>query len=846
MSARSRLVDIPPVPPVLGSGGPTLSLTDVEATQRLHDVGPNELPRARGPHVGRRIVRNLLNYFAILLWIAAVLAFFARLPELGIAIIVVILLNAVFAFLQEGRADRAAEALRALVPRRAKVFRGNCLVERDVRDLVPDDIVLLEAGDRIPVDGTVLESTECSIDASMLTGESRPIHVSVGEAVFSGTFAVSGSAVLIATHTGKHTRIAELSRLATSSHRPPTPLEIELQRVVRIIAAIAIGIGVLFLAVTLLLGNPPSEAFVFGVGVMVALVPEALLPTVTLTLALGAQRMARSNVLIRDLEAVETLGSVTYICTDKTGTLTKNQMNVVQTWTPNGDELALIRAALLASTANQDTPGEPMEIALDRHANTLHTSHSLEHTRTPVRKLFPFDSTRRRMSAALDGVVVTKGAPDAVFAACPPAPAAEDVVLRWAQRGLRVLAVAQRPITALPIDADSAERELELLGLIAFEDPPRDGVVEAIAQCRASGINIAMLTGDHPETARAIADEIGLRDLNDPVLIGDELPVDDESLGAILDQPGIVISRITPEGKLRVANTLRARGHVVAMTGDGVNDAPALHVANVGVAMGQAGTDVARESADIVLLDNHFASIVSGIALGRSTYVNIRRFLTYHLTGNVAELTPFVVWAVSGGSIPLALGVLQILAIDIGTDTWAATALGAERGTQRIDQTHPVRGHIMGRDVLIRAFGVLGPVTALCSMCAFFATFAVVGWRPGDVFPMGTVLLAASGATYLTVVCAQAANGFACRSTSRWAGALGWTTNPYLIPATIASLAFAIGLVMIPPIASIFGQTTPLAIGWLIAVITPFVLIAVDSATKRVRISFVQPHNAPP
>jgi magnesium-transporting ATPase (P-type) len=319
------------------------------------------------------------------------------------------------------------------------------------------------------------------------------------------------------------------------------------------------------------------------------------------------------------------------------------------------------------------------------------------------------------------------------------------------------------------------------------------------------------------------------------VLIGADLPEDDGELGEVLDHDGIVIARVSPENKLRIARALRARGHVVAMTGDGVNDAPALHEADIGIAMGLSGTDVAREAADLVLLDDHFASIVAGIEQGRATYVNLRRFLTYHLTDNVAELTPFVVWMVSGGRFPLALGVLQILAIDIGTDTLSAVALGAEPPSDHLIDGPPVGGRLMNATVVRRAFGWLGPTISAMSMLAFVVSLLAVGWGPGEPWPDTHGIAAASGAAFLTVVFAQKANASACRSSTLRPGQLGWTTNRMLLWTGVAELAFAMAVVFIDPIAHRLEQANPPLWGWVVAVASMPVVLAVDALDKHLR-----------
>jgi magnesium-transporting ATPase (P-type) len=376
---------------------------------------------------------------------------------------------------------------------------------------------------------------------------------------------------------------------------------------------------------------------------------------------------------------------------------------------------------------------------------------------------------------------------------------------------------------------------LRLLGLVALQDPPRDDVSESLQACRTAGVKVAMVTGDHPATATAIADEVGLRFPDSPVLSGTDLPEDQPQLAALIDHDGVVIARVSPEDKLRIARALRSRGHVVAMTGDGVNDAPALHESDIGVAMGLSGTDVARAAADLVLLDDSFAGIVAGIEQGRATFVNIRRFLTYHLTDNVAELAPFLVWALSGGYFPLALGVLQIIALDLGTDTLSAVALGAEPPAQHLLEGPPVHGRLMNRTVLRRAFGLLGPLEAVLSLAAFVVSLLALGWRPGDPFPTGHALAAASGAAFITVVLAQTANVFACRSSSRWPGALGWFTNRLLVPAALIGLAISLLELWVPPVARLLGQWNPPLWGWVVALASMPVLLGVDALDKRLR-----------
>jgi magnesium-transporting ATPase (P-type) len=842
-------------------------LTSAEALRRLTNDGPNELPAPRRPSALKRFAKQLVHFFALMLWVAGGLALVARLPQLGVAIFIVILLNALFAFVQESRAGRAAERLRSLLPRRVTVRRDGRRVEVDTREVVCGDVLLLDSGDRVPADATAIAAHAVLVDTSLLTGESEPTTLERGGTLFAGTFVVEGTCDALVTATGAATRLAGIARLTTTTAAPTSPLTVELQRVVRTIAAIALGVGASFFALALLIGNPASEGLIFAIGVTVALVPEALLPTVTLSLAWGAEQMAKRQVLVRNLEAVETLGSTTFICTDKTGTLTRNQMTVVQAWTPTGAAVAsdpgydptgsvvlsdpaartdmerLARAGTRCSNGYSfevdgvwQAHGDPMEAAIDVFARRLGIDTDAERSNLSVDARFPFDPRRRRMAVVTAGQVLVKGAPDAVLPLCDGTDGAATALTALMDRGLRVIAVAGKHVgDDVPVTAADAERDLQLYGLLALEDPPRADVHEAIEACRRAGIKVAMITGDHPSTAAAIATEVGLRPADGMVLSGHDLPDDEAVLGALLDRDGVVVARVSPEDKLRIARALRARGHVLAMTGDGVNDGPALHEADIGIAMGASGTDVAREASDLVLLDDHFGSIVAGVEQGRSTFLNIRRFLTYHLTDNVAEVTPFIAWVLSGGRFPLALGVLQILALDIGTDTLSAVALGAEPPAPHVLERPPVSGHLLNRTVLHRAFGVLGPTEAAVSMAAFVISFVAAGWRPGDAFPGGDVAAAASGAAFMAVVFGQLANAFACRSSTRWAGALHIRTNPLLLVGVSIGLAISLSALLIPPIADQLEHANPPLAGWVTALGAAVAVVAVDAVDKRLR-----------
>ncbi|MCC6174930.1 MAG: cation-transporting P-type ATPase [Chloroflexi bacterium] len=842
-------------------------LTAVEAAVRLRRMGPNVLPVVAPPPAWRTLLGHMVHFFALMLWVAGALAFVAGMPQLGASIFLIVLINGVFAFAQEHRAERAADRLRTLLPYRVTVLRDGAPCDIDAHDLVVDDVVVLGAGDRVSADLRLIEAHTLALDTSTLTGESVAATPDVGEIVFAGTFVVEGEGLAVVTATGPATRLAGIARLTQAGLRPRSPLARELDRLVRIVASVAVGVGVAFFGVAILLGLPLGDGFLFAIGVAVALTPEGLLPTVTLSLALGAQRMAARRALVRRLESVETLGSTTFICTDKTGTLTCNDMAVVEVWTPvgrvalephgydptamvllDGERLPAVRMLALAAgrcsrgrTVLRDgrwvAQGDPMEAALDVLARRLAVDLAASERAEPVTRRLPFDPRRRRMSVAAGGQLLVKGAPDAILPRCRAVDRAHAALVEMTERGLRVLAIAVRRLddVSTSADADTLERDLELLGLVGMEDAPRPGVAAAIASCRQAGIRLAMITGDHPSTARAIAREIGLLGPDGLVLEGHDLPSDDVTLGALLDRDGIVVSRVAPEDKLRIARALRARGHVVAMTGDGVNDGPALQEADIGVAMGRSGTDVAREAADLVLLDDDFATIVAAVEQGRATFANIRRFLTYHLTDNVAELAPFVIWALSAGRFPLALGVLQILCLDVGTDQLPALGLGTEPPAAGTLRQPPHGRHLIDGALLRRVFGVLGPAEAAMEMAAFVAVLAVAGWRPGESLPDASVLAAASGAAFAAVIFGQAANAFACRSTTQWPGALSWATNRLLLLGVTIELALLVGFLMVSPVAAVLGHAPPPWEGWLIALASAPAVLLVDAFHKHLR-----------
>jgi magnesium-transporting ATPase (P-type) len=837
-------------------------LTSQEAAARLVRDGPNLLPRPARPSGWTALGRQFTHLLALLLWVAAGFALLAGMPSLAVAIVAVVVINAVFAFWQEYRADRSTERLLSLLPTTVRVRRDDAPRTIDASELVVGDLVLLGSGDRIAADLRLLTAHEVSVDESLVTGESRPVRHRAGDALMAGTFAVQGVGEAVVTAVGAGTTLAGISALARSAVRPASPLTVQLGRVVRAVAVVATATGAALGVGGLLLGLAPAQAFLFGVGVAVALVPEGLLPTVTLSLARGAQVMAGRKALVRRLDAVETLGATTFICTDKTGTLTENRMEVVEVWTPEGAvrvvgagyapearfegsadseaRVAPIAASAVLCVQGRVVPrddewaaeGDPMEAAI--HCLALRCGWGPP--RRPVESMQPYTADRMLSSVVHEGQVHVLGAPERVMDRCTGTPQeAVEALHAMTGRAQRVVAVATRRY-APGMTAEQRESGLELAGLLGIEDPPRPDVAASLEACRGARIRVAMVTGDHPRTAEAIAREVGLFTGPGVVLDGSALPADDEELGELLDHPeGAVVARVAPAGKLRIARVLRDRGHVVAMTGDGVNDAPALREADVGVAMGAGGSDVAREASDLVLLDDHFGTIVAAVALGRATFANVRRFLTYHLTDNVAELAPFAAWALTGGHFPLAIGVLQVLALDIGTDMLPALALGAEPPSPRVMAGRLRSRDLVDRQLLTRAFGVLGPTEAVVSLTAFTLVLLAGGWAWGET-PGPALLASASGTTFAAIALAQMANAVACRSETVAAWRMRPLGNPLLLAAVAAELVLLVAFVGVPALARLLGGSWPPPAGWAWGLAGGAVLLLVDAVHKRVRV----------
>ncbi len=837
-------------------------LTQTEAVQRLARYGANQIEKITGQSFAGKLLKEFTHFFALILWLAAGLAFVAEWKDpgqgmamLGNAVLGVILINGLFSFWQEYRAEKALAALRSLLPRHTTALRGGKAVQLPVAELVPGDVVLLAAGDDVPADCRLIEAFGVRVNTANLTGESLPkardaTAVPEEQAALrrdilhAGTSLISGEAKAMVYATGMHTEFGNIARLTQAAREPLSPLQKEIMRLSRLVALFATLLGAVFFLIGQMIGLSFWANLVFAIGIIVANVPEGLLPTVTLSLAMATQRMAKKNALVRHLPAVETLGAASVICSDKTGTLTQNRMSIRRLFYSGAllapGELAAAEAEPLfdimrhchdlrrveQASLEQDVHavwlGDPMEVAL------LQGTPSGGAIFSRIGEI-PFDTERKRMSVICDTpqghMLYCKGAPESVLPLCSaillqgkPQPLDESsrtsllmVQEQMAEQGLRVLALAYRSLpnahgkdaapddktcharfpllNPLPLAGEeaneslrefhvnhAAQRESELIfaGLIGLVDPPRPAVPEAIRTCRAAGIRVIMITGDHPQTASALAREIGLTQ-NPIAVTGDKLHhMSDTDLQLLLDEPELLFARTSAEQKMRIVQALQRKGEVVAVTGDGVNDAPALKCADIGIAMGIAGTDVTKESADIILLDDNFATIVAAIEEGRAVYDNLRKFLTYILTSNVPEMVPYLAFVLF--KIPLPLTVIQILAVDLGTDMLPALALGAEKPAPDTMRRPPrLRSErLLSWGLLLRAYLFLGPLEAIAALAAFFFVLHSGAWQFGNVLGHhDNLYLQATTACLSAIIAMQVANVFLCRHPaisifSRW------------------------------------------------------------------------------
>lgn len=900
-------------------GSTPQGLTPAQAQEKQKELGKNLIDTAKKRSPVLVFLGNFTHLMAILLWVAGGVAFFAGMPELGVAVWLVNVINGVFSFWQEYRAGKATDALKKMLPSYVRVIRGGEEQKILAEDLVIGDIILLEEGDRISADARLVESSDLQVDQSTLTGESNPVRktkdpvlkddltrAEMADLIFAGTNVSEGNGKAVVMQIGMKTEFGKIAYLTQNMETSESPLQKELDRLTKQISVIAIVFGVLFFAAAFFLVNQPVAAsFIFALGMVVAFIPEGLLPTVTLSLAMAVQRMAKRNALVKKLSSVETLGSTSVICTDKTGTLTQNEMTVNHLWTaekefevtgvgyePKGDILEgkqkitaannadlklLLTAAALCSNARLLPPneessryvvlGDPTEACLGVVAQKAGIDVPKQAELTPRLRELPFESRRKRMTTIhqlehpVEGtsrIAYVKGAPKEVMKLSEfilvngqVQPMTEEMRRRimdandgYARGGLRVLAVAYRllhkndniPVAMSAYTPEAIEQDLVFVGLVVMADPPRPEVAAAVEECHRAGIRIIMITGDYGLTAESIAKRIGIVESDHPrVVSGLELEsLSDEQLKEYLKDE-IIFARVAPEQKLRVVSNLQEMGEIVAVTGDGVNDSPALKKADIGVAMGIAGTDVAKEAADMILTDDNFASIVHAIEEGRAVYSNIRKFLLYILNSNMPEAIPSALFLFSRGAIPLPLTVMQILTIDLGTDMLPALGLGTERPEQGIMDQPPrsQKEPLLTRKVVVKAFLWYGMLGSLASVFSYFYVNMRNGW-PSIPLAGGAdpVYLKATAMTLAAIVFSQIGEVFNCRTERQSVFQTGLFSNTQVNLGIIFEIFLIFALVYLPPLQYVFHTAALDVSDWLLLCAWPPLILLVEEARK--------------
>ena len=881
-------------------------LTSQEAKLRLKKYGLNKLQEKRQIPFIHKFVRHLRDLFGILLLVAAVLSYIStpNYPELALIILAVVFVNIFVGIFQESRAEKAMATLKSWMPEFAKVIRDGELKKISVREIVPGDIVFLEEGDRVPADARLIEAFDLWTNNVPLTGESEP-QPRVAEAVkvvekaylyspnlvFMSTSVAKGQGKAVVYATGMNTQFGKIANLTQTIREEDSPLQKEIALTAKYDFTIAIAVGIAFFAVNFaVLHVALATSLLFMIGVMVACVPEGLQVTVSSALAINVLKMVKQNVLVKRLSAVQTLGSVTVICTDKTGTITKGEMTVNKLWvydyvvevsglgyrpegefTVNGEPLQaeqskpvekLLEIAALCNGAKVDPPsdrnknwsviGDPTDGALLVAALKSSVNIQDEASNKPTIDILPFSFERKRMSTihSLNGdvLVYTKGAPRSVLDLCTQVlvdgkiepcnelnlMVIESKIHEFANQGLRVIAVASKKVSKAEYKKEEAERDLTLIGLAAMRDPPRAEVGEAVLKAKQAGVKTVIITGDYGPTAEAIAKEVGIVERECcQVIRGVDL--DDLSDQAIINEVrkgNLIFARVSPEQKLRIVKVLKSSGEIVAVTGDGANDAPSLKEADIGVAMGASGTDVAREAADIVLLDDSFASIVKAIESGRAIYENIRKFIVYVFSHNWAELIPFILYAVLG--IPLPLLVLQVLAIDLVIDVIPSLALSREPPEAGIMEEPPrsSKERLFTKKVLIRSV-FIGVIIAIGAMIGCINAWIAGGWHFGMQLPVDSpVYIKGVTLTFAGIVVAQVGNVLACRTSKQSAFKSSLKTNKWIVIGIIAQIAILAILVYVPIMQNIF-TTTALNLGdWAYLVSLAIVVVLAEEVRK--------------
>ncbi|MDD5938027.1 MAG: cation-translocating P-type ATPase [Clostridiales bacterium] len=831
-------------------------LSSQEAARRLERYGPNELKGRPRENMALRLFRQLRDPMILVLLAAAGLSLLSSGGEDwldAVIILLIVAVNAVISISQENSAQKALEALRRMSAPLARVVRDGREQRLPAAQLVPGDLIRLEAGDLVPADARILEAAGCRADESAMTGESVPSDKTAGEGlpadtpladrhnmVIGSTALTAGHCTAVVTDTGMSSEVGKVAGLLMGQEETETPLQHRMEEISKILSFVCLCVCAVMFGVGLIQGRGILEMFMTAVSLAVAAIPEGLPAIVTIVLALGVQRMARRGAIVKKLPAVETLGCAGVICSDKTGTLTQNKMTVTRVWAASGGDRKLaLTVGCLCCDAHWDegrAVGEPTETAIVEAARKEGLVQAELEKSWSRRGEVPFDSGRKLMSTvhARPGGgfrVCVKGAPDILLERCEISPIQKRRALEandgMAEEALRVLGVAYRDLDRLPgkLTAENLEHGLTFAGLIGMIDPPRPEVKAAVEECRRAGIRPVMITGDHKLTAVAIARELGIFRNGDAAVTGADLDfMPQEALEDSVEQFS-VYARVSPEHKTRIVNAWRKRGKVVAMTGDGVNDAPALKAAHIGCAMGRAGTDVAKEAADMILTDDNFATIVSAVAEGRGIYANIKKAIHYLLSCNIGEiLTIFLATVLNFHQMPLAP--VQLLWLNLVTDSLPALALGVEPVERDVMEQKPRDAH---ESLFTRRFSLRlawqGVMVGLLTLTAYWLGEYVLS-DPGEASAVANTM------AFATLTLCQLFHAFDARSEEQSIFRIGVFSNPAMNRAFLAGLAMQLAVLCLPPLQGVFQTVSMEPAQWAVVLALAAAPVAVCEIAK--------------
>ena len=832
-------------------------LAKEEVENRQKEYGKNKLKEKQKETILMRFIKQFNDFMIIILIIASIISAGVSYMQGendyidSIIIIAIVILNAIMGVIQETKAEKSIEALQKMTPRKTKVIREGKTKEINAEELVPGDIVILEAGNYVPADSRIIEAHNLKIEESSLTGETEAVSknaeiickkdVPLGDRLnmaYMSTIIVNGHGMAIVTDIGMNTKVGQIANMIIENKAPETPIQKKLGQVGKTLGIVCLVICFVIFLIGIVKNIDPMEMFMTAVGLAVAAIPEGLPAIVTIVLSIGVTKMAKKNSIIRKLPAVETLGSSNVICSDKTGTLTQNKMKVVEIYSKNQEFAAEL--ATLCTDCNIDiednkkvVKGEPTETALVEYALTINKDKNELNSKTPRINEIPFDSNRKMMTTihriGNKYRVITKGAPDVLIDRCNKEIEEREAFsklkiqnqnLKMAQRALRVIAVAYKDIEILPnrIDTWAVENDLTFVGLIGMIDPPRQGVKEAVKTCKRAGIKTVMITGDHIATATAIAKELNILGKNDKAMTGQELEkMSQKQLEENIKEYS-VFARVTPEHKVRIVKAWQKRGAVVAMTGDGVNDSPALKNADIGIAMGKNGTDVAKNAADMILTDDNFVTIVEAVKQGRNIYANIKKAIHFLIATNIGEIVTIFLGLLLGLKSPLLA--IQLLWVNLVTDSLPAIALGLEPAEKDIMNKKPINSRkSIFADGLWNKIIVEGIMIGLLTLLAFSLGNKYSGVEVGRTM------------AFVSIGLLELIHSFNIKS-EKSIFKTGIMENKFLIGSFVLGILVQTIVVVIPQLAEIFKLVPLTSTQWIITLIISILPIPIVEVQK--------------